>query len=64
MFARPDLPKIASRDPMRATPEENKAVMEGLIAYYGTFAVNEADKIVTFRIEASSFPNQVEADQK
>ena len=49
---------------MRATPEENKAVMEGLIAYYGTFAVNEADKIVTFRIEASSFPNQVEADQK
>jgi hypothetical protein len=64
MFARPDLPKIASRDPMKTTTEENKAIMEGTIAYYGTYSVSEPDKTVTFRIEASSFPNQVGADQK
>jgi hypothetical protein len=64
MFARRDLPKIVSNDPMKATPEENKALMEGSIAYYGTYTVNEPDKVVTFRIEASSFPNQVGAEQK
>jgi hypothetical protein len=64
MFARPDLPKIASRDPMKTTPEENKAVMEGTIAYYGTYTVDETGKTVTLRVEASSFPNQVGSEQK
>jgi hypothetical protein len=64
MFARPDLPKIASSDPMKTTPEENKAVMEGTIAYYGTYTVDEATKVITLRVEASSFPNQVGADNK
>lgn len=64
MFARPDLPKIASRDPLKTTADENKAIMEGTIAYYGTYSVSEPDKVLTLRIEASSFPNQVGADQK
>jgi hypothetical protein len=64
MFARADLPKVASRDPMKATAEENKAIMEGTIAYYGTYTVSEPDKVVTFRVEASTFPNQVGAEQK
>ena len=64
MFARPDLPKIASNDPMKATPQEMKAVMEGLISYYGTYIVDDDAKIVTLRIEASSFPNLVGADNK
>ena len=63
MFARPDLPKIASRDPLKTTTEENKAIMEGTIAYYGTYSVSEPDKALTLRVEASSFPNQVGADQ-
>ena len=63
MFARPDIPKIASNDPMKATPDEIKAVMEGSIAYYGTYTVDES-KVVTFRVEFSSFPNQVGSDQK
>ena len=36
MFSRPDLPKIASNDRMRATAEEHKAIWEGSIAYFGT----------------------------
>src|SRR5207245_126830 len=38
-----DLPKFASNSRMKTTPEENKAVVEGLIAYYGTYTVNDAD---------------------
>ena len=38
--------------------------MEGTIAYYGTYSVSEPDKVLTLRIEASSFPNQVGADRK
>jgi Lipocalin-like domain len=64
MFARPDLPTFASSSPMKTTPEENKAVMEGTIAYFGTYTVDEPSKIVTLRVEASSFPNQVGSEQK
>lgn len=64
MFARPDLPKIASSNPMKTTPEENKAVMEGTIAYYGTYTVDETGKAITLRVESSSFPNQVGSEQK
>jgi hypothetical protein len=52
-----DLPKFASCDPMKRTPEENKAVVDGSIAYYGTYTVNDADKTIAIHIERSSFPN-------
>ena len=64
MFARPDLPKIASNNPSNPTPEEAKAIVGGSIAYYGTYTVDEAAKIVTLTIESSSFANQVGAAQK
>jgi len=64
MFARSDLPKIASNNPSTPTPEEAKALAEGSIAYYGTYTVDETGKTVTLRVEASSFPNQVGIDQK
>jgi Lipocalin-like domain len=64
MFARPDLPKIASGNPSTPTPEEGKAIVGGAIGYFGTYTVNEADKSVAFRLEASSFPNLLLADQK
>src|ERR1700676_3920793 len=52
-----DLPKFASDNPMITTPEENKAVVKGSIAYYGTYTVNDADKTIALHIERSSFPN-------
>ena len=64
MFARPDLPKIASNNPSITTPEEAKALMGGSIAYFGTYTVNDADKVISFRLDASTFPNQVGSDQK
>jgi Lipocalin-like domain len=52
-----DLPKFASNDRMKRTPEENKAVVDGSIAYCGTYTVNDADKTIAIHIERSSFPN-------
>lgn len=64
MFARPDLPKIASNNPSTPSPEEAKAIVGGTIGYFGTYTVDEANKTITLRIEASSFPNQLGMDQK
>jgi Lipocalin-like domain len=54
-----DYPKIASKDRLKTTPEEEKAVAHGVLSYFGTYTVNEADKTISYRIERSSFPNQV-----
>ena len=54
---RSDLPKIASNSRDKATPEETSAIVSGSIAYYGTYSVNEAEKLILVRIEASTFPN-------
>ena len=39
----------------KTTPEQNKAVAEGSVAYYGTYAVDEAAKVVTVHIVGGSF---------
>jgi hypothetical protein len=64
LFARPDLPKLASANPSTPTPEEAKAIVGGAIGYYGTYTVDDAAKVVTLHIAASSFPNQVGVGQK
>ena len=62
---RSDLPKFASNSRDRGTAEENKAVVQGSIAYFGTYSVNEADKVITLQIEGSTFANLIgRADQK
>ena len=64
MLMRGDLPKFASNSRAQATAEEGKAVAQGVIAYYGTYSVNEADKTLTFRIEGSTYPNIIGGEQK
>jgi Lipocalin-like domain len=64
MFARPDLPKIASNNLSTPTSEEAKALVNGSLAYFGTYTVSEADKAISLRLDASTFPNQVGSDQK
>jgi hypothetical protein len=54
-----DFPKIASKDRLKTTPVEEKAVARGILSYFGTYTVSEADKTINYRIEHSSFPNQV-----
>lgn len=63
LTARSGQPKFASNNRMEATPEEYKAVVQGSIAHFGRYTVNEADKTITFHIETSTFPNWNGAEQ-
>lgn len=59
-----NLPKFASNNRMVGTPEEYEAISHGVLAYFGTYTVNEADRMVTLHIERSSFPNWEGTDQQ
>ena len=61
---RANLPKFASNNRDRITTDESKAVAGGTLAYFGTYAVNDADKSLNLRVESSSFPNQNGTQQK
>jgi len=61
---RASLPKFASNDRMKGTPEEYKAIGQGSYAYFGTYTVNEADRSFTVHVDGSTFPNFDGADQK
>jgi hypothetical protein len=63
-LVRSDLPKFASNNRDMGTPDENKAVVQGSITYFGTYSVNEADGTLTLHIERCSFPNWNGTDQK
>lgn len=54
-----ELPKIASGDRMKTTAEENKAIAQGVFAYFGTYTVSEADKAFSLNIQGSTFSNQI-----
>ena len=54
-----EFPKIASKERLKTTPAEDTAVAHGVLSYFGTYTVSEADKTINYRIERSSFPNQV-----
>lgn len=64
MTARGGQPKFESGNRMEATPEENKAVVQGSIAHFGRYTVDEANKTITFHIETSTFPNWNGVEQK
>lgn len=53
-----EFPNFASNDRAKTTAEENRAAVRGSIAYYGTYTVNDAEKVILLHIERSSFPNQ------
>jgi hypothetical protein len=61
---RSDRPKYASNNRLKGTPEEHKATVEGTISNFGTYSVDEPNKTVTLRFEASSFPNSEGTEQK
>jgi len=65
MVASADNSKIASKDPSsRTNSEEVGGLIVESIAYYGTYTVNEAERVAILHLEASTFPNQIGTDQK
>jgi Lipocalin-like domain len=59
-----EFPKLASNERLKSTPAEDKAVAHGVLSYFGSYTVNEADKTISLNIERSSFPNQVASNVK
>jgi hypothetical protein len=62
-ISRRDLPKFAANRRDAGTAEENKGVLSGLLAYFGTYTV-DPEGVLTYRIEDSTFPNWIGTDQK
>jgi hypothetical protein len=63
-ITRSDLPKFAAGTADKGTADENKAILAGFVASFGTYTVNEADKTVITHVEGSVFPNLIGRDQK
>jgi hypothetical protein len=62
LLSRPGRPKFAANNRDEGTAEENKASVQGVIAYSGTYSVN--DKTLIWNIEASNYPNAEGQEQK
>lgn len=62
---RPDLPRIASNNRIKTTPEERSAIAHGLLSHFGTWKlVDPKTGEVAFHIQGSSFPNWNGVNQK
>jgi hypothetical protein len=64
IFLRRDLPKFAANNRPSGTPAESRAVVQGSIAHFGTYSVDEAGKALVLHIESSTFPNWDGAEQR
>jgi Lipocalin-like domain len=61
---RSNLPKFAANSRQKGTADENKAAVQGMVSYFGTYAADDATKTLNIRIEGSSYPNLDETRQK
>jgi glucose/arabinose dehydrogenase len=57
-------PKFASNSRTTGTADENKTMVTGSNAFFGTYTLNEADKTLTLRVEGSTYPNLEGTTQK
>jgi hypothetical protein len=58
-----DLPKFTSNNRAKGTTDENKAVVQGSIAYFGTYSL-DPDGTLMLHIERCTFPNWNGTDLK
>jgi hypothetical protein len=63
-FTSATLPKFASNNRALGTPDENKAIVGGSLAHFGTYTVNEPSKMFAFHVESATFPNWNGTDQE
>src|SRR3981081_939704 len=61
---RSDRARYASNALWQGTSEENKETADGMITYFGTYSISEADSSIAIHVEGSSFPNWNGTDQK
>jgi Lipocalin-like domain len=63
VLQRATLPKFASNNRMTGTPEENKAIVQGSIAYFGRYSIDEKGRKLILHYEGSTYPNWDGEDQ-
>jgi hypothetical protein len=56
ILLRRELPKFASNNAMTGTAEENKAIVQGSNATFGTWSIDEQDGSLISQIDGSTFP--------
>jgi hypothetical protein len=61
---RSDLPQFGTNNRQEGTADENKAIVQGSICYFGTYTIDEAAKTLIFHLEGCSFPNWNGTEQK
>jgi hypothetical protein len=63
VLQRATLAKFASANRMAGTPEENKAIVQGSIAYFGRYSINEEERKISLHYDGSTYPNWDGEDQ-
>ena len=62
LITRPGRAKFASGRRDQGTPDENRATVQGSLAYCGTYAIS--GDILILKVEASTYPNEEGIEQK
>ena len=57
VLQRSTLPRFASNNRLKGTPEENAAIVQGSIAYFGTYVVDDRENAIKFHYDGSTYPN-------
>ena len=57
VVGRAQLAPVGSGVRNKGTDAENKALVDGSIAHYGKWSIDDGGKAITFHVEMSSFPN-------
>lgn len=60
---RSDLPKFASNNREGGSPDENRAVVQGSLAYFGTYSADADGKGLTLHILGATLPNWIGTTQ-
>lgn len=63
VLQRGSLPKFASNNRMTGTAEENRAIVQGSIAYFGRYSVNESEHKLNLHYDGSTYLNWDGEDQ-
>jgi len=61
---RRDRPDLSSTGWQEISPEEIKAAAEGFTAFFGTYEIDESERVIIHRVEGHLLPNSVGKDLK
>lgn len=59
----PNRPRFASSDLLLTSEAEVRAAFDGYAAYYGSYSVDQGERIIVHHVEAAHIPNWVGTDQ-